>query len=202
MAASLIASASASAACTPLPTTQAFAKFGDTAEYAPAPGGHFEVGAERWTMRGGAYVGRGNENLGVTSGGRSMYLPLGSSVISPEFCVDDSYPHFRFVSRPAGALAGYAAIVVYRNTSGQVTEAQFTSSRAQSWSPNLWSVSTRSPLATGIPLGAGDAATVQLKFVSTGNLDTPGLRYWGGFALGTIATTQLDSVMIDPYRRG
>lgn len=191
-----------SAGCAPLPTTKAFAKLGDNADYVQAPGGDFESGSNRWTMRTGAYVGAGNESLGVTRGSRSMFLPLGSSVTSPEFCVDDSHPHFRFVSRPAGALAGYAAIVIYRNAAGKITEAQFTSSRSQSWSPNVWAASPLSPLATEIPLGSGETATVQLKFISTGNTSAPGIKYWGGFALGTIATTQLDSVMVDPYRRG
>lgn len=202
MTAGLAAPAAAGAACVDPPSSPAFSVVGDSADYALAPGGDFERGAPGWALRGGAYIGGGNESLGVTHGQRSLVLPLGASATSPEFCVDQAHPHFRFVSRPTGALAGYAAIVVYRDAGGRVAQAQFTSSGSQSWEPGRWAASAPSPLATRIPLGAGETASVQLKFVSTGNELAYGIGYWGRFALGTIATSQIDSVMVDPYRRG
>lgn len=189
-------------ACPEGPVTKAFAKFGDDADYSLAPGGDFETGSG-WTLKSGAKFAPGNENLGISPGGRSLKLPLGAVAVSPEFCVDETNPHFRFVSKPDNAIAGYEAIVLYRNTEGQVKQAQFTSSASQSWGSGKWAPSSTSPLATKIPLLAGGkTASVQLMFVSTGNKIAVGIGLWGKFAAGSIGTVSIDSVMVDPYRRG
>lgn len=192
--------AAALAACVQAPTTQAFAKVGDTAQYSLAPGGDFETSAG-WTFTGGAKIASGNETVGVTSGSKSLSLPFGSTASSPAFCVDNTNPYFRFVAKPANSLAGYKAIVLYRNTSGKVTQAQFTSSSDASWGAGTWAASKISPLATKIPLADGATASVQLYFVSTGNL-TSAIGIWGAFAGGAVGTTNIDSVEVDPYRRG
>ena len=36
-------------------------------------------------------------------------LPVGAVAVSPEFCVDESHPHFRFAAKPSNSMAGYAA---------------------------------------------------------------------------------------------
>lgn len=190
------------AACPESPVSKAFAKFGDTADYSLAPGGDFEDGSG-WTLKGGAKFASGNETLGVAAGSRSLKLPLGAVAVSPEFCVDETNPHFRFVSKPDNAIAGYEAIVLYKNEGGAVKQAQFTSSSAQSWGSGKWAPSSASPLATKIPLLAGGkTASVQLMFVSTGNRIAVGVGLWGRFAAGSIGTVSIDSVMVDPYRRG
>lgn len=189
-------------ACPESDVSKAFAKFGDDADYALAPGGDFEVGSG-WKLSGGAKVVSGNESLGVSPGSRSLKLPLGAVAVSPEFCVDETNPHFRFASKPDNAIAGYEAIVLYKNTDGQVKQAQFTSSASQSWGSGKWAPSSASPLATKIPLLAGGkTATVQIMFVSTGNKIAVGIGLWGRFAAGSIGTVSIDSVMVDPYRRG
>jgi hypothetical protein len=198
------AAAATAAATTTCPTQTvrtAFSAFGDSADYAMAPGGDFESSAG-WTLSGGAKIVSGNENLGVAPGSKSLSLPLGATATSPQFCIDATDPYFRFVSKPQNAMAGYQAIVIYRTAAGKVAQAQFTSSSAQSWGAGKWAPSSISPLAVKIPaVLAGTIATVQLEFVSTGN-STGLTALWGKFAMGAVGTVSIDSVMVDPYRRG
>ncbi|MDO9354141.1 MAG: hypothetical protein Q7T55_10625 [Solirubrobacteraceae bacterium] len=200
---SAASAATATTACVPQPTTKAFAKFGDTADYSVAPGGNFESTAG-WTLKGGAKLVSGNESLGVLGGSKSLSLPLGATATSPAFCVDETNPHFRFASKPDNAVAGYAAVVLYRDSAGKVKEAKFTSSAFQAWGAGKWAASSISPLATKIPLlsGGGKTASVQIMFVSTGNPTAVGVGFWGKFAAGAIGKVSIDSLMIDPYRRG
>lgn len=197
-----LAASSASAACVEQPSTKAFAKYGDTADYSLAPGGDFEA-TNGWSFTGGAKLVSGNENLGVKAGRSSLNLPVGATATSPEFCVDASHPHFRFAAKPSNSMAGYDALVIYRDAAGKFKEAQFTSSRDVTWGDGKWSPSKLSPLATSIPLTqTGGIATVKIKFVSTGNLVAVGIGFWGKFTGGSVGTTSIDSLMIDPYRRG
>ncbi|MBO9532970.1 MAG: hypothetical protein J7513_08360 [Solirubrobacteraceae bacterium] len=195
------APAAANAACPATETTKAFAKFGDTADYSLAPGGNFESSAG-WTLTGGASFQSGNETSGITTGSKSLKLPLNATATSPAFCVDETNPYFRFVSRPDNAVAGYNAQVIY-TVGGATKTYQFTSNADQSWGSGSWSPSKVSPLAVKIPLTGADAtASVQLKFTSTGNQVALGVGLWGAFAGGSIGSTSIDSVMVDPYRRG
>lgn len=207
IAASAAMPAAASAACVAAPTSKAFSKVGDTADYSVAPGGDFESGAAGWSLSGGAKVVGGNESLGwfkgsILPGSKSLALPVGASATSPEFCVDDSNPYFRFMAKADSSMAGYDAIVIYRNEAGAVTSTQFTSSSDISWGNGGWVASKVSPLATKIPLADGATASVQLKFVSTGNGVAVGVGLWGRLTGGSVAQTLIDSVMVDPYRRG
>lgn len=203
-----VAPAVASAACVQSPTTKAFSKVGDTADYSLAPGGSFESGTTGWTLSGGAKVISGNETLGflkgsIVPGSKSLALPVGAVAISPEFCVDETNPYFRFMAKPDSSMSGYRAVVIYRNAAGDITNAQFTSSADIKWADGAWSASAISPLATKIPLTADNpTASVQLMFVSTGNQVAVGINFWGKFTGGDVGQTVIDSVMVDPYRRG
>lgn len=203
-----VAPAAASAACVQAPTTKAFSKVGDNADYSVAPGGDFESGAAGWTLTGGAKVINGNESLGyfkgsILPGSKSLALPVGATATSPEFCVDETNPYFRFMAKPDSSMSGYRAVVIYRNAAGDVTNAQFTSSADVKWGEGSWSASAISPLATKIPLSATNpTASVQLLFVSTGNQVAVGINFWGKFTGGDVGQTVIDSVMVDPYRRG
>ena len=70
--------------------TQALRSFGDTRWYTPAPGADFNFGAPGWQLKSGAKL------AADPSRGTSLVLPPGASAISPGFCVDLDYPHFRF----------------------------------------------------------------------------------------------------------
>jgi hypothetical protein len=185
--------APATTGCTPVPTRTAFAKYGDNAQYFLAPGGDFE-NTTGWKFTSGAKVVSGNENLGVAGGSKSLQLPIGGTATSPAFCVDASLPTFRFASKLSSLDGGYAAIVIYRDAVGKVTNAQFTSSADGTYwnGASGWNPSAVSPLATKIPLSPGGTASVQLMFVGT-------MKAYGIF-VG--AKAYVDSVMVDPYRRG
>lgn len=181
--------------CTPLPTKQAFAKWNDTADYYLAPGGSFESGGPAWKLTTGASIVSGNETLGVQTGSKALQLSVGATATSPEFCVDETNPSFRFAAKMSSLDGGYAAVVLYRDAAGTLTKAQFTSSSAGTYynGGTSWNPSAVSPLATEIPLIKGGAtATVQLMFVGT----TKSYGGWVG------AKSTIDSVMVDPYRRG
>ena len=183
--AALAAPGVAAAACIEAPTTKAFVKFGDSADYSVAPGGGFESAG--WTLLNGAKITTGNESGGVSAGTRSLMLPRTGMAVSPEFCVDESHPTFRFMVRPNFWYSTYQAIVVYRDAAGSLTQARFVSSDDTAIFPGTWKPSAVSPLATEIPLitsGTGATASVQII-----------LREGEG-------STQFDSVMVDPYRRG
>lgn len=193
-------SAASAAACAPTQTAKSFSKYGDSADYSPAPGGTFE-GSNSWTLTGGAAVVAGNETVGASTGSKSLRMPYGSTATSPEFCVDETNPYFRFAMK-AAHHGGYQALVLWRNSSGQVTQAQFTSSSFATFCEGKWIPSAVSPLATKITLASGTAATVQLKLVSTGNPRTSHLDHLSKASGGKIGSMLIDSVMVDPYRRG
>lgn len=225
-------STAASAACVALPTTKAFSKVdGDQSDYSVAPGGGFEVGTAGWTLSTGAKIVTGNERLGISGGSRSLQLPLGTTATSPEFCVDETNPHFRFAYKVDNAsLGGFVAYVLYRNSAGAITKAELLSSKTLSLTPTAWQASPNSPLATLLPLNASTkSATVQIKFLSLNPTDfvndvgtailgdnaavnaATSIAGAGSSLVATISSSvapianigvSVDSVMVDPYRRG
>lgn len=219
-------SAVPSGSCTPLPTTKAFqALDGDTADYSLAPDGGFESGGKGWTFAGGAKVVSANETLGVSAGRKAVTIPLNGSITSPAFCVDESHPHFRFAYKVDNAsLSGFIAYVIYRDAAGKITNVELISSKVLALAPSLWQATPKSPLATIIPLNSTTkTASVQLKITSlsptdfvndvTGGIVEPVTSFAGGMTglvgsiTGAISPTlnigiTVDSVMVDPYRRG
>jgi hypothetical protein len=222
----------AAAGCTPLPTTKAFQKVdGDAADYSLAPGGNFENGTSGWTLSAGAKIVSGNETLGVSSGSHALQLPLSTSATSPAFCVDESNPSFRFTYKVDNAvLSGFIAYVIYRDAKGAITNVQLVSSKTLALSPSLWQASPVSPLSTLIPLNAtAKTASVQLKITALNPTDfvldasdaviganpvTKVVHDVGSLGSGLVASISgavspvtnigvtIDSVMVDPYRRG
>ncbi len=219
-------SAVPSGSCTPLPTSKAFSKVdGDVADYSAAPNGTFEAGAGGWTLTGGAKVATANETLGIAPGKKALQMPLMSTATSPAFCVDESHPHFRFAFKVDNAvLSGFIAYVIYRDAAGKVTNIELVSSKLLSLSPSMWQATPKSPLATIIPLNSSTkTASVQLKLTclsptdivndATGGMLEPVTSFVGtaGGLVGSITGllgnqtnigVTVDSVMVDPYRRG
>ena len=217
--------------CKELPTTKAFLGVdGDDHDYSVAPGGDFESGTAGWTLTRGAKIVAGNETLGVSRGSKSLQMPLGSSALSPEFCVDESHPHFRFVFKVDNAvLTGFLAHVVFRDASGKITGVELVSSKAISLTPSTWQASPKSPLATIIPLNpTSRSATVQLKLTALSPTDLVNdtataiigqnplvdfVTQVGGGGANVVSTitglfgnktnigVTVDSVMVDPYRK-
>ncbi len=145
----------AAAGCAQLPTSKAFARYGDQADYSLAPGGNFEGSSTSWKLTGGAKVVYGNDTTGASSGSKSLFMPLLATATSPEFCVDETNPYFRFAMSSAHQ-GGYVAAVLWRNSSGQLTQAEFTSSKyatllSSGWQPSAvsrWPRSSRSAAST------------------------------------------------------
>jgi len=123
-AAALLASAAASQAATPSgpscnygPASHPFANWGDPASYTLVPGGSFESGAPGWALYGGAHVVSGNETFFANSAAdaHSLAVPVGSSVVTPPFCVSLVRPTIRlFVANGGSSSSRLRVHVVYR----------------------------------------------------------------------------------------
>lgn len=183
----------AQAECPAQPTTKAYAKFGDQADYSPVPGGSFENGTAGWTLIT-SRLAFGNDGHNVIPGQRSVSLGGGlaagfATVISPKFCVDKTHPYFRFMLRPMGAVGALATFILHKDQSGKLVRSLIASNINPTFMPGYWRPSALNPLSVNIPLlEAGGTASVQLMFVSPLSLNGPG--YY------------IDNVMVDPYRRG
>lgn len=182
----LAAAGSAQAACQATPTTKAFAKVGDLADYTLAPGGNFETGAPGWSL-GGASVVAGNEPLflGSTADRRSLAVPATAKVVSPAFCVGVEHPTFRLTARrTSGSWGSLAVKLRWTEAGGRVNEttvASLDGSAFTSWRPT-----PTITLAPTLPLwNAGQSLRVQVV------LDP---EDFGG-------AWQVDDLYIDPYRR-
>lgn len=127
--------------CVEAPTVKAFAKYGDNADYSPAPNGTFESSTVGWKLSKGASITSGNDTTGVTKGSKSLRLGSGATATSPEFCVSEANPHFRFVARPSFFMSTYQALVLYRDSAGTLTQAQFLSSSDTKLFPGIWAPS-------------------------------------------------------------
>jgi hypothetical protein len=88
--------------------SKVFAPWGDYANYLLVPGGAFEAGMPSWSLSGGAKVVAGNEPYYVrnASDSRSLYVPSGSSALSPTVCFGLGDWHARFFVRNVGSTQG------------------------------------------------------------------------------------------------
>jgi len=158
-------------------------------------------------------------------------MPLNSTATSPAFCIDETNPHFRFAYKVDNmSLSGFVAYVVYRDSAGAITSIELVSSKGVSLTPTFWQASPKSPLATIIPLnGATKSASVQLKILALSPTDlvkdltevfigenpittaafgiASAATGLAGVITGTVSSAlnigvTIDSVMVDPYRRG
>lgn len=188
------ASAAGSAAdCPDLPTSKAFAKFGDTADYSLVPGGDFEPGGTGWKFSNARTV-NGNETLGVLPGqrsvamGNSWFVSGPSTLTSPPICVSNSHPYFRFLLKPNGPVGVLATFIRFTDDAGRLVQEQVSSKVQTNLFPGRWIASELNPLSVNLKIGAGESRQVQLVFM------TPGSVLGAGYLI--------DNVLVDPYRRG
>lgn len=170
------------------PLSQPFASFGDSNEYAAAPGGNFESGASGWKLTGGAAVVSGNESYNIVGGSHSLRLPAGSSASSPAQCTGINYPSMRFFVRNTGSstsrLRVYATITPILGLLPILTNADLGYvTGSGTWKPSS---------VVGIPFLSNLAGTLNLgetkisfKFVPADNTGN-----W-----------QIDDVYLDPFCR-
>jgi hypothetical protein len=119
--AGLIATGPASGCDTP---SQPFAPWGDTNAYILVPGGGFESGMPTWALSGGAKVVRGNEPFYVRSSKdkHSLYLPKGSSALSPTVCFELGDWHARLFAINVGSDEGSLQVdVVVKSLTGLIS---------------------------------------------------------------------------------
>lgn len=188
------AAETASACATQAPTTKAFAKIGDQADYSLAPAGNFESGATGWLLKNAKLVS-GNETLGILPGLKSLALGGGivsgpASITSPPFCVDQTHPYFRFLIKANGPVGIMNIAVKYTDAAGTIKTQTVQSNVATNILPGKWKASDLNPLSLNIPLvnDGGQTAKVQLVFSSP--MSVLGSSY------------NIDNVLVDPYRRG
>ena len=176
-----------SGACGDRPLSRPFLPWLDPMQYTLAPRGNFESGTSGWTLKGGAAVVTGNEPWKVSGpGSRSLYLPSGSSAMTPPICVETLDPTVRYFAKNRGivALSSLVVEVVLLDRYGRpvLTLPAGVHTGLGSWHPSLPGVALLN--LTGVL--SGGKANVKFRFRPVG--------------LG--AKWQIDDVFVDPLKMG
>jgi hypothetical protein len=174
-------------ACGARPLSRPFLPWLDPMQYTLAPRGTFESGTSGWTLKGGAAVVTGNEPWKVSgAGSRSLYLPSGSSAMTPPICVETLDPTVRYFAKNRGivALSSLVVEVVLLDSYGRpvLTLPAGVHTGLSSWHPSLPGVALLN--LTGVL--SGGKANVKFRFRPVG--------------LG--AKWQIDDVYVDPLKMG
>jgi hypothetical protein len=157
--------------------TQIFKPFGDSAYYMLTPGGSFELGAPSWKLERGATIVSGNESfyLNAKTDTKSLYMPSGSTAITPTMCFQAGDWHMRFVGKGSGRVR---VTVMVPSLLGLLSVLDGGTVRPGStWSP--------SPKVSLLLTNVGGLLTtkaVALKFTAVDG------------------TTQIDDVYLDPFK--
>jgi len=173
--AGVLPGAASAAECAAVPTSKAFAQFGDANDYFLAPGGAFD---SIWSEKSGTPNLVANENPFNLGGGvTSLRMTGKEAVTSAQFCVDRTMPHLRFVALHDDDGQLDVEVKIYEN--GRVMDSSSGSiapSDHRSWAP------TRTvDLKTG-GMAEGESRTATVRLRSQGE--------W-----------YVDDLFIDPYRR-
>ena len=175
-------------ACGDRQFSKPFLRWLDPMNYTLAPDGGFESGARGWTLKGGAVVQTGNEPWKVrgASDSRSLYLPSGSTAMTPPICVETLDPTVRYFAKNRGlvALSSLVVEVVLLDSYGRpvLTLPAGVHTGLSSWHPSLPGVALLNLTA----LLNGGKAKVAFRFRPVG--------------LG--AKWQIDDVYVDPLKMG
>lgn len=175
-------------ACGDRQFSKPFLRWLDPMNYTLAPDGGFESGARGWTLKGGAVVQSGNEPWKVrgANDSRSLYLPSGSTAMTPPICVETLDPTVRYFAKNRGlvALSSLVVEVVLLDSSGRPVLAlpAGVHTGLSSWHPSLPGVALLNLTAL---LNDGKA-NVAFRFRPVG--------------LG--AKWQIDDVYVDPLKMG
>jgi hypothetical protein len=169
--------------CTTPPTSQPFARWGDTALYSPVSNGGLESGATDWTLSKASVVS-GNESYYVhaATDTQSLYLPAGSSATTRAYCVGLNKPAMRFFFRSAnaGLLSSLKVDVLTETSLGLTVSLPLgTISPASAWSPSPRLLI----LASLLPLLPNQQTPVAFRFTPQGSGN-----WW------------IDDVYVDPHR--
>jgi hypothetical protein len=95
--------------------SQPFSALKDERDYVLAPGGDFsDPNGGGWQFFGGAQVVSSSRPDGTAGG--SLYMPSGSTAVSPVMCVDMSYPTARLYAQTLGGDGDVTFSVSYAGT--------------------------------------------------------------------------------------
>ena len=164
-------------------STQAFSRFGDSANYARLFNGNFESGSTGWALGGGAKVVSGNEPYylsGNTKDSHSLLLPARSSATSGTVCFALGDWHLRFMAKRLSSSGSLHIQVVVPSLLGILSILDGgTVSGNGTWAPSP----RLQLLLTNVTSLLGTNA-VAFRF-------TP---------VGTSTSYQIDDVYLDPWR--
>jgi hypothetical protein len=168
--------------CPAQPTSKAFAAFGDTADFSLVPGGTFETGAPGWSLNGNT-LAAGNEKFHVNGAddSHSLVIRPGSSVVSPSFCVDATYPYLRFFSKTSARGVLKVDLVYTDGTLGKLVNTGWVVPAAS----GAWAPTSQLKVASLLPFSQAMKGTFDVKLRITALADGP----WS-----------VDDVLVDPYR--
>lgn len=190
----IVSASNPAAACVEQPTTQAFLKFKDLADYSLAPSGDFETALKGWTLTN-AKVVAGNETAGVLPGTRSLLLGASLSggaaeAISPEFCITEDHPTFRFLTKNiATGKSRLKTELVYR-TLEDLDDIDDKTADIVYQESQMWAPSAINPLATELTESKlREGVLMRISFQVSSSVVKKG-------------GVQIDNLLIDPYRRG
>lgn len=162
---------------------QPFQRWNDNAWYILVPGGSFESGTPSWHLSGGAKVVSGNEPYYVegSDDSRSLYLPAGSSAVSPLVCFAFGDWHMRFFTRNEGAsLSSVRVDILVPSLLGLLSVVDGGHVRADgTWDPSPYV----SALATNVGGLLGATRAVAFRFRASSG-----------------ASFQIDDVYLDPFK--
>jgi hypothetical protein len=104
-------------ACTTRTVSQPFTNWSDSNYYFPVTSGTFESGSSGWTIGSGAGSVNENEPWNVAGdGARSLRIPAGSSVSTPEMCLTADEDSTRFFYKSPGSGAALGVTIKATNT--------------------------------------------------------------------------------------
>lgn len=160
---------------------QSFARWGDSADYVPIPGGNFESYYSGWSLSGGARIVGGNEPFYIRSTGddRSLLLPPGSSALSPAVCLQVLTPTIRFVGSSSDSSA--VRVTLYTRTLF-----------------GLLQIPTYGSMGVSSTWDASDVQPFLLQNV-LGLLNLSGVNVYFRFTPVGDSTVQMDDVELDPF---
>jgi hypothetical protein len=163
--------------------SQPFRPWSDYARYVLVPGGSFESGSPAWSLSKGAVIVPGNEPFYVRSrsDSRSLYMPAGSSAITPTLCFAFGDWHLRFFMRNTGTRSSALRVdVVVRSALGLLSILDGGSVSAD----GVWRPSPRVGLLVSNVTSLLGTEAVAFRFR----------------AVGTGAAFQVDDVYLDPWK--
>jgi hypothetical protein len=160
---------------------QAFLPFGDTGLYTGVRNAGLENNSAGWELTGGAGVTNGNEPWfvsGATTDSHSLNLPDKASATTQEFCVDETFTHFRAFTRNPSGKAQLRVEVLFNDARGKFTSRKVDDVKGGS----AWSPTGLLPIEV-IKKAGMTTVPVAFRFTAKG----------GSF--------QLDDVYVDPWAR-